>query len=107
MNKLKTYLKKPWFAYTFSACAAVLFYIILSRLPAVANAVKSALAFLSPIVIGVITAYLLNPVSNFFEQKLFKKMKSESGRHTAGVILTLVFIVLLLVLILASLRTAI
>lgn len=103
MKKFKTYLAKPWFAYTFAACTAVLFYAVLSHLPALGHAIKSALSFLAPVIIGVITAYLLNPVSNLFEQKLFGKMKTESARHTAGVILTLVLIVLILVLLLVAL----
>ncbi|MCR5207978.1 MAG: AI-2E family transporter [Eubacterium sp.] len=103
MKKLKTYLAKPWFAYTFAACVAILFYVIIANLPAVGHAIKTALAFLAPVIIGIITAYLLNPVSSFFEKKLFKKVKSESGRHTGGVILTLILIILILVLILVAL----
>lgn len=103
MKKFKSYLAKPWFAYTFSLCVAVLFFVFISNLPSVAHALKAALVFLTPIIIGIIAAYLLNPVSNFFENKLFKKMKTDSGRHTAGVILTLVFMVLVLALILVAL----
>ncbi len=103
MEKLKAYLLKPWFAYTFAACAAVALYVILTNLPALLNFLKNALSFLSPVIIGVITAYLLNPVSNFFEKRAFKKMKTESGRHTFGVILTLICFVLVFVLLLVAL----
>ena len=103
MKKFKEYLKEPWFAYTFAACTAVLLYIVLSHLPSLGKAVNSVLAFLAPVIIGIITAYLLNPVSSFFEKRVFKKMKSDTGRHTAGVILTLVCIVLAIVLLLVAL----
>lgn len=103
MNKFRSYLVKPWFAYTFAACSAVLLYIVLSNLPSVGQAIRSALAFLSPVIIGIITAYLLSPVSDFFEKKLFKKIKKDSGRHTAGVIMTLVCFILILVLLLIAL----
>ena len=69
MNKFRSYLAKPWFAYTFAACSAVLLYIVLSNLPSVGQAIRSALAFMSPVIIGIITAYLLSPVSDFFEKK--------------------------------------
>ena len=103
MKKLKTYLEKPWFAYTFALCTAILFYVLIANLPAVGSAIKSVLAFLAPVIIGVIIAYLLNPVSNYFEKKLFKNMKTDSARHTAGVILTLVCMVLVIVLLLVAL----
>ncbi|MBQ7595246.1 MAG: AI-2E family transporter, partial [Clostridia bacterium] len=103
MEKLKTKLLKPWFAYTFAACSAVLLYAVLWHLPSVAHAIRSAMNFLSPVIIGAVTAYLFNPVSCFFERKMLKKMKSESGRHTLGVIITIICVVLVLVLLLVAL----
>ena len=103
MKKFKEYLAKPWFAYTFAACSAVLLFAILSNLPAVGRAIKTVLTFLAPIIIGIITAYLLNPISNFFENKLLKKMKNETGRHSVGVILTLICFILIIVLLLIAL----
>lgn len=103
MKKFKAYLLNPWFAYTFAACSAVLLYTLLWHLPAVSHTIKAALSFLSPVIIGAVVAYLFNPVSVFFEDRVFKKMKSESGRHSLGVIMTLICVVLILVLLLVAL----
>ena len=103
MNKFRTYLSKPWFAYTFAACSAVLLYALLWHLPSVAHAVKATFSFLSPIIIGAVTAYLFCPVSDFFERRVFRKIKSGSARHSLSVVITLVCVILILVLLLVAL----
>jgi len=103
MRKFKRLLEKPWAAYTFAACCAVVLYVILSNLSNVWGGVKNFLTMASPVFIGLVIAYLLNPISEFFEDRVFFKMKKESARHTAGVIATLVCFVLLLVLLMVAL----
>lgn len=103
MRKLKSLLKKPWAAYTFAACCAVLLYVVLSHWTAVWSGVKSFLSAASPIIIGLVIAYLLSPIARFFKTKLFRKIKKDSARHTAGVIMTLICFVLLLALLLLAL----
>lgn len=103
MKKFKVSLEKPWVAYTFAACCAVLLYVVLSHFSAVWNMTKLVFSTLSPVIIGLIVAYLLSPVSRFFEKKAFYKIKKDSARHTAGVIATLVCFVLALALLLVAL----
>ncbi len=103
MKRIKALLVKPWFAYIFAACVGVTLYIVLTNIPALLNVLSKALSFMSPVIIGVIIAYLLNPVSNFFEAKVFGKVKKEATRHTFGVILTLICFVLIIVLLLVAL----
>ena len=103
MKKPDQLLQKPWAAYTFAACAAVILYMILSHLSVFAGWVAAVWKFLSPVVIGVVVAYLLNPVADFFEFKVFRKVKKESSRHMLGVVCTVVCVVLLLGLLLLAL----
>ncbi|MBQ9228864.1 MAG: AI-2E family transporter [Eubacterium sp.] len=103
MKKLERLLEKPWAAYTFAACSAVLLFLVLSHLTAVLGVFKTLLSYLSPVIIGVIIAYLLNPISEFFEDKVFMKIKKETARHTAGVVATLLCFVLALALLLLAL----
>ncbi len=103
MKKIKALLEKPWFAYTFALCAAVLFYMVLSHLGAIGGVLHSFLSLISPVIIGAIVAYLLNPIAAFFAKKVFFKVKKERSRHAFSVIATLVCFVLLLALLLVAL----
>lgn len=104
MKKFKEALmNKPWVAYTFAACSAVVLFLLLSNLVQVKNAVSAVLSVFTPVFIGLIVAYLFNPVSSFFERTVFKKMKKESTRHVCGVVLTIVILVLFLAVLLLAL----
>ncbi|MCR4925744.1 MAG: AI-2E family transporter [Clostridiales bacterium] len=103
MKKFKLLLEKQWFAYTFAACCAVTLYLFLSNFSIFSNAFKSFLHLISPIIIGLIFAYLLNPIVSFFEKKVFKKMKKESSRHIMAVTLCAICFLLVLTLLLVAL----
>ena len=103
MKKFEKLLSKPWAAYTFAACAAVVLFLMLNHFSAVKGAFAAVWSLISPVVTGVIVAYLFNPVASFFEKKLFKKLKKESTRHVLGVILTIVCVVLVLAVLLLAL----
>ena len=103
MKKFKSILERPWAAYTFAACTAVLFFMILSHLGAIGTVLKSFLSLISPIIIGAIIAYLFSPIADFFSEKVFFKVKKEQVRHLFSVILTIVCFILLLALLLVAL----
>ena len=100
MNKL---LAKPWAAYTFAACCAVLLYMLLSHLPEVGAWLTNVRRFLSPIFTGIVVAYLLNPVSDFFEFKLLHKLKNRGAAHLWSVVLAVLCLILILGLLLVAL----
>ncbi len=103
MKKLKLLLQKPWFAYTFALCFAILFYLILTNAGVFTSAIKSVLQLLSPIIIGLIVAYLLNPLSEFFKRTLLKNIKKEQTRHVTAVVIVAVCAVLIIALLLVAL----
>ena len=103
LKRIKSLLTKPWAAYTFAACSAVLLYMLLSHLPEVGAWLTNVRRFLSPIFIGIVVAYLMNPVSDFFEFKAFSKVKNRTAAHLWSVICTVVFLVLVLALLLVAL----
>ena len=54
---------------------AILFYIILTNFKNVGNFVSKITGYFSPLVIGIVIAYLLNPVVKFFAEHCFGKIK--------------------------------
>ena len=103
MKRFKEVLSQPWAAYTFAACSAVILYMLLSHLSLFGVWLSSLWKLLSPVVIGIITAYLLNPVSDFFEFRVFKKMKKPESAHLWAVIMTVFCLALVLIIILVAL----
>ena len=103
MKRLKSFLDKPWSSYTIATCTAVVLYFLLTHLSSFASAFVSLKSILSPVIIGLIIAYLLNPVSDFFEKKVFKKIKKKSLKHTLSVAVTVIIILICLSLLIATL----
>ncbi len=103
MKRLKNLLYKPWSAYTIATCSAVLLYFLLSHLSSFASFFGSVKSVLAPAIIGLIIAYLLHPVSDFFENRVFKKIKKKSVKHTLSVIITVIIILALLSVLIAAL----
>lgn len=103
MKKFKKLLEKPFAAYAFATCTAVLLFIILSNLGKIGVALGWVWKVLTPVVIGAVTAYLFNPVSEFFKRTLFKKVKKENTRHVLGVVMAVVCLVLVLAILLLAL----
>ncbi len=103
MKKIKEFFQKPWAGYTIATCSAVVLYLLLTHLPVLFGGVKWFLSLISPVIIGGIVAYLLNPLSNFFENRVFKKVKKQSVRHTLAVAIVVIIILALLSLLLAAL----
>ena len=103
MEKIRQWIKKPWMGYAAAGCIIVILYELLEHFTSVKSGFSAAWTFLSPIVIGVIVAYLFDPVSEFFKRTVLKKVKKESARHIWGVVLTIICVVLVLALLLVAL----
>lgn len=102
MNRLKKIPGQPWFAYTVATCSAVLLYVILSQFNVVTSFFSSIMGFLSPVILGAVFAYLMNPIACFFEKLLNKRIGKEGLSHTLSVILAVIIALLAVVLIIVS-----
>ena len=105
--KFKDFVKQKWAAYTIAACSAVTLYMILANIGIFFNWAGSLWSIISPVVIGVIFCYLMNPVANYFERTIFKKVKKSESRHACSVILTIGCVLTLLTLLILTVIPAI
>lgn len=96
-KKLKTLFNKKYMAILLIALAAVLFYAILQNFSDLKNFLSKILGYLSPLIIGIVVAYLLNPVVSFFANKCFKKFKRRKAANALSVAITVILLVLVLV----------
>ncbi|WP_026654402.1 MULTISPECIES: AI-2E family transporter [Butyrivibrio] len=97
------WVKKKWVSYTIATCSAVVLYMILSNFPSIVKGINSFFSFLRPVILGIVIAYIFNPVALMFERGLFKKIKKESRRWKLSVAFTIFFIVLAVVLLFVAL----
>ena len=97
----KDNLNKNWVAYTIATCSAVVLFVLLTHLNIFAGGFARLVGYCSPVIIGVIIAYVLDPLVKLFEQYVFRRIKKPRLRRNVSIIVTivalLVFIVILLV----------
>ena len=61
--------------------ASILFYLLLNRMDVVLSVINFLIAIATPFLIGFVTAYLLNPVMEFFEKRCFKPLISKTNKQ--------------------------
>lgn len=79
-----------------AVCGGVLLYMLLSNLDSISEKFDSLFKIISPIIIGLVLAYLVNPIANFFEKKVFRKIKKEGLRWTISVITAILCVIIII-----------
>lgn len=103
MKRLKELLNERWAAYTFAACSAVILYLTLGHISNIGGVFAKIYALISPVLGGVVIAYLMDPLVTFIERVIGKWIKNKNTRHTAAVAIASVFIVALFILLIIAL----
>ena len=101
--KLKKLAEKNWYTGAVIACIGVLFYVLLTNLSSVLSALGGFLGNFKAVFLGIIFAYLLNPLARFFYFKIFKKIKAGQTRWSISVGLAVLTALLILVLLIGTL----
>ena len=95
----KSYFGIGLTAFIVIACS-ILFYLVINRFDVIWGGINLILQILMPMIAGLIIAYLLNPLLNFFERVCFKKiqpqLKYSKVRRALSVVATFVLVILLL-----------
>lgn len=103
MKFLKELLKKNWASYTIATCSAVILYLGLTNINRLFGVLSAIYTVAIPIVSAVIISYVLNPVVIFFQDSLFKKVKSRKLARKLGVSTTVIIVVALIALLIGAL----
>ena len=101
--KLKKLSQKPWYNGAVIVCIGVAFYVLLTHFGSVLSAVGGFLGNFRVIILGIVFAYVMNPLANFFSNKVLRKMKNGSRRWTMSVLLTVVTALLALLFLIGTL----
>ncbi len=98
--KFKKLSEKSWYTGAVIACIGVAFYVFLTNFSAVLSAVGAFLGNFKAVFLGIIFAYILNPLANFFSHKVLRKMKFGHTRWCLSVglaVLTALFALVFLI----------
>ena len=86
MKNIKDLIKKRWFANALAGCITVAFYLILSNINLVWETITGFIGYFSTVIGGIVIAYLMNPLAEVYQRKVFKKVNSESARWTLSIV---------------------
>ena len=92
MDRIKEYISQHWGVYSLAAIVGVVTFLGLSHLGDFFSWVKWFVNLMSPIIIGIIIAYLVDLIVVFFERKVFKKMKNARAKNIIAVVISIVLV---------------
>ena len=73
--KHKKISEQSWYPYSVAICSGVLLYVLLAHIDSIWGAVSKISSYFSPVLLGCVLAYLMNPLAKFYERRLFGKIK--------------------------------
>ena len=97
--KINQYFKNnKWMPYAMAGCVTVLFYLLASHINYFFIGLRSFLGYISPVIIGLIMAYILDPLVKVFENNIFSGIKAKPGiKRLLSVWVTIILVLLTLV----------
>ena len=101
--KLKKLSEKKWYTGAVIACIGVAFYVLLTNLGSVLSAIGAFIGNFRAVILGVVFAYIINPLAKLFYYRLFRKMKVGNARWNLSVVLAFLTLLLILVLLIGML----
>ena len=75
-----------------TVCVGILFYMFLSHFSIITDFVHEMFRVIQPVIIGLVVAYLVDPIVKFCENKLFTKIKLQDTRRSISVICSVIFV---------------
>ena len=98
---------KNWLPQAAALSLAVLIYVVLTHFLSVWNGVRTFLGYFSPVFLGCVIAYLVNPLSKLLQRRLFQHVKKERRKqfcsHALAFFTVLAVIALLMLILIPQL----
>lgn len=109
MKKIDKLVKNRKVIYALAAlaagilCVVAIFFIVFANSDSISGFFEGAARVLAPIIIGLVLAYIIDPVAKFFETKIFVKLKKENLRRTLSAVIALILVLALLIVFIGTL----
>lgn len=99
----KDLLEKRWAAYTLATCSALVLYFLLSNVSDIFKGIGFVYRIISPLITGLIIAYIIDPFVTFLQNTVFSNVKSEHTKKKLSVTVALVGIAIFIILLMVAL----
>ena len=103
MKYRKKLTEKKWYPAAVAICIGVVLYVALTHLPAISNVMKTIGAYFEPVILGIVIAYMVNPLAELMREKVFKGVRREPLRWILSVAVSVAVVLLVIVLLLVTL----
>ena len=95
--------EKPWYNNAVALCIAVILYVLLTHWSNVREDVGTFFHYFSPVILGAIIAYIVNPLAGLYGRTLFCWVKKEKVKTFLSNFLAILTVILFLVFLLLML----
>lgn len=95
--------EKPWYNNAVALCIAVILYVLLTHWGGVREDVGTFFHYFSPVILGAIIAYIVNPLAGLYGRTLFCWIKKEKVKTFLSNFLAILTVILFLVFLLLML----
>ena len=105
--KGKSFKKAPWYNHAVAACIAVVLFVLLTRFPEIRKGIGTFFGYFRPVILGIVIAYIVNPLSELLGRSLFRGIKKEKlsdlFSNLLAFIIVLAFLAFLLIMLIPQL----
>ena len=88
---------KTWYPYAVAACIGVALFVLLTRFGSIWQGCKTFIGFFSPVILGCVIAYIVNPLAKLYRRLLFSRLKKPSRQSFVANLLAFITVILFLV----------
>ena len=88
----KNILKNRWASNALAISIGVFVYLFFSHLDVVGRCIAAFFGFINPVIIALIIAYVMDPLTKVFEHYVFRRMRRETARRNLAVVCTILII---------------
>ena len=99
----KNWREDRWEANTIAACSAVILYVVLMNIGGIWKGFTSIFSVVSPVILGAVIAYVIDPFTVLIQRTILRKVKSEKWNRRWGVLISLLALLALVTILLLSL----
>lgn len=103
MNFLKKCVNQKWFPYTVATCSAVLLFLGVSHINLFFQAIGTLGKYFSPVITGLILAYVVHPLVAFFEKTILSGIKQAGIKRSIAILLSVAIIILFIAILMIAL----
>ena len=97
MKFKREWLQYRWVGNALAICIGVVLFVVLEHLGGVFGWIGNVFRFITPVIVGLAIAYVIDPLARLFEHHLFGRLKSWQLRRMLAVTLSLILILVLVV----------